>query len=95
MAAHERIITVLNLASGFKPEQLPFDLQYRRTMTYDLAADVTGVERAKIKERLVRTSRRAKTNLTRHTYEIATTIESKASQQIRVTHPSGRRPRTH
>lgn len=44
----ERIIVVLNEASGWKPDDLPFDIRHRRAMTYSLleGADAKTRQRA-------------------------------------------------
>ena len=45
---HEKVILVLNLASGCRIEDLPFDLRSRRCMTYTCPAGASSPERAKV-----------------------------------------------
>ena len=49
----DRIVAVLNRASGFRHEDLPFDIRHRRILTYDLAAGATRAELRQERERLV------------------------------------------
>src|SRR5262249_46303628 len=73
---YERMIPVMNTASGFIPDQLPFDLKYRRTMRYELSTTATAAQRTKAKERLVEELVAAfKLNLAHHRAEKATSIE--------------------
>jgi hypothetical protein len=46
---HERVILILNLASGCKIEDLPFDLRSRRCMTYTCAIGLSSAKREKIR----------------------------------------------
>jgi hypothetical protein len=41
----DRIIAVLNTAHGYKPDDLPFNIWHRRTLTYKLAADADRATR--------------------------------------------------
>jgi hypothetical protein len=50
----ERIIAVLNEASGWKPDDLPFDIRHRRALTYTLAEEAEGKARQAAKRDLVR-----------------------------------------
>jgi len=50
----ERIIAVLNEASGFKPDDLPFDIRHRRAMTYNLSDDADAKTRQGAAKILVR-----------------------------------------
>jgi len=50
----DRIIAVLNTASGWKPDDLPFDIRHRRALTYDLAEVAEAKTRQATKKALVR-----------------------------------------
>ena len=50
----ERIIVVLNEASGSTPDDLPFDIRHRRVLTYSLADGVDSKTRQAAKKDLVR-----------------------------------------
>ncbi|MEQ8403601.1 MAG: hypothetical protein RKE49_00790 [Oceanicaulis sp.] len=52
---YERLIPIFNLASGFKPDDLPFDIRHRRVLTYTLADDASSKDRASAKRDLIRT----------------------------------------
>jgi len=48
----ERVICVLNTASGYKADDLPFDIRHRRMMTYGLAPSADKRARLDAKKRL-------------------------------------------
>lgn len=48
-----RIIPILNTASGYKPDDLPFDIRHRRALTYELAEGADTAAQRKAYERLV------------------------------------------
>lgn len=50
----ERIIVVLNEASGWKPDDLPFDIRHRRAMTYKLPEDADSKTRQAASKALAR-----------------------------------------
>ena len=72
----ESIIAVLNTASGFTPDDLPFDIRHRRALTYELAENADSDTRAAAKKSLV-------ANLTYAlTANLATHIETTAASQV-------------
>ena len=48
----DRIIAVLNTASGYQPDDLPFDIRNRRALPYDLAEDADSKTRKSARKRL-------------------------------------------
>lgn len=48
-----RVIIVLNEASGYKPDDLPFDVRHRRVMPYSLAPGTASDARKRVFDRLV------------------------------------------
>lgn len=63
----DRLIAVLNTASGWKPDDLPFDVRHRRTLTYELAETADAKTRKEAKKALVRDLTGAlRTNLRQH-----------------------------
>jgi hypothetical protein len=50
----DRIIPVLNTASGYKPDDLPFDIRHRRAMTYELADTADAETKKKAKKALIK-----------------------------------------
>lgn len=48
-----RIIPILNTASGYKPDDLPFDIRHRRALTYELAEGADKQAQGKVRQRLV------------------------------------------
>jgi hypothetical protein len=67
-----RVIGVLNSASGFKPEHLPFDINHRRVISYTLKDDDTAETRTTVKKQLVSQLTGAlKANLSAHLDEVA------------------------
>ena len=46
----ERIIAVLNTASGCKPDDLPFDIRHRRTLTYELSEGADAASRTRVRK---------------------------------------------
>jgi len=68
----ERVIGVLNLASGAKVEDLPFDIRQRRVITFDLAEDADKKSRAAERSRLVNLLKDAvKVNLEERAEDVA------------------------
>lgn len=51
---YERLIPILNLASGYKPDDLPFDIRHRRVLTYTLANDASAKDRASAQRDLIK-----------------------------------------
>jgi hypothetical protein len=49
----ERIIPILNTATGYKPDDLPFDIRQRRMMTYELEITADSKKRASVKKELI------------------------------------------
>jgi hypothetical protein len=71
----ERIIAVLNTASGYNPDHLPFDIRHRRAMPYELAETADGKTKKDAKKALVKDLTAAlKTNLGQY-------VEDKAAAQ--------------
>lgn len=67
-----RIIAVLNTASGYKPDDLPFDIRHRRAMTYKLEEGAAPKDRKAAHKALVRDLTAAlRTNLGEHIEEEA------------------------
>jgi hypothetical protein len=63
----DRMISVINTASGYEPDDLPFDIRHRRAMAYDLPENADPSMRAKAKTNLVAQLTEAlKTNLSDH-----------------------------
>lgn len=50
----DAIICVINTASGFKQDDLPFDIRHRRTMDFQLDNADDGATKAKVKKRLTK-----------------------------------------
>jgi hypothetical protein len=50
----ERIIAILNTASGYGIEDLPFDIRHRRILTYELASSATKDQIKAVRESLVK-----------------------------------------
>ncbi|MFZ5780409.1 MAG: hypothetical protein ACOY4R_09455 [Pseudomonadota bacterium] len=74
----DRIIVVLNEASGYTPDNLPFDMRGRRTMTYNLPANADKKGKADAQKRLTRDLVEAlKTNLGQVAEEQASAQETK------------------
>ncbi len=48
----DRIIAIMNTATGYGPEALPFDIRHRRAMPYALAPDASPADRKKIRKQL-------------------------------------------
>jgi hypothetical protein len=72
----ERVIGVLNTASGSEIEDLPFDIRHRRILTYDLSEDADEKTRAKEYKNLLKSLRGAlHTNLSVSLSEAAAAIE--------------------
>jgi hypothetical protein len=49
----DQTIGVLNTAQGHKPDDLPFDIRHRRTLTYHLAADADKATERRVRQNLV------------------------------------------
>jgi hypothetical protein len=74
----DRIIAVLNTASGWKPDDLPFDIRHRRAMTYHLAETADKKARETSKKKLVRDLTAAlRTNLGQYAEEQAASKDIK------------------
>ena len=70
----ERVIGILNMASGAKVEDLPFDIRQRRVVTFVLAENTDKNSRAAARSRLVSELKQALlTNLVERSEEIAAT----------------------
>lgn len=68
----ERVIGILNMASGAKVEDLPFDIRQRRVITFVLAENADKKTRAAIRSKLVRDLKEAlRINLEEHADDIA------------------------
>lgn len=50
----ERIIAILNTASGHRIEELPFDIRHRRILTYALSEAASKAERKVVRETLIK-----------------------------------------
>jgi hypothetical protein len=71
----DRLIAVLNTASGWKPDDLPFDVRHRRALTFELAETADAKAKKEAKKTLVRDLTGAlRTNLRQH-------VEDKAAAQ--------------
>lgn len=83
----ERVIGVLNTASGARIEDLPFDIRQRKVVTYELAENATKPTRAAAKVDLTKKLKGAlRTNLDERNEEIAvvasiTAVAAKADNQ--------------
>lgn len=72
----ERVIVVLNLGSGYKPEDLPFDVRGRVVMTYNVPAGANRVARDAAQRRLGRELEAAiRTNIEGHLEQMALDTE--------------------
>jgi hypothetical protein len=72
----ERVIGVLNTASGAKVEDLPFDIRQRRVIAYELFESVDKDARKKVRTDLVKVLKGAITaNLQAHAEEIASAVK--------------------
>lgn len=70
----ERVIGILNMASGAKMEDLPFDIRQRRVVTFALAESADKKSRAAVRSKLVDELKEAlRINLEKRTEEIAAT----------------------
>lgn len=70
----ERVIGILNMASGAKVEDLPFDIRQRRVVTFVLAENADKKSRAAVRLKLVNELKEAlQINLEEHAEEIAAT----------------------
>lgn len=49
----ERIIGILNMDGGYTPDNLPFDIRHRRTLTYELSSGASKAKRGEVKKKLV------------------------------------------
>jgi len=68
----ERVVGVLNTATGAAIEDLPFDIRQRRVITYHLATNADPATRASVKKKLVKELKGAlEINLTERAEEIA------------------------
>lgn len=71
-----RVIAVINTASGFKIDELPFDIRGRRVIPYELPANADKKTRDEQRKRLVANLADAiKINLSEHLDETAAAIE--------------------
>ncbi len=72
----DRIIAVLNTASGYKPDDLPFDIRHRRALTYQLAENAEPEARRQAKKGLtVAFAEALRANLGQYVEEQALTAE--------------------
>jgi hypothetical protein len=72
----DRIIAIINTASGFTPDDLPFDIRHRRAMPYTLDENADSSTRAAAKKSLI-------ANLTYAlTANLASHIETAAASQV-------------
>ncbi|MGV0821043.1 hypothetical protein [Martelella sp. AMO21009] len=68
----ERVIGILNLASGAKVEDLPFDIRQRRVVTFVLADNADKQTRSAVRSKLVKELKEAlRTNLEEHADDIS------------------------
>ncbi|MBM6581670.1 hypothetical protein ILT44_15845 [Microvirga sp. BT689] len=72
----DKVIIILNTASGYDPDDLPFDIRHRRVLTYELAKTATANRRERVKARLIEDLAEAiQTNLGEHLEDRAATSE--------------------
>src|SRR3569623_754804 len=73
---YRQIITILNLASGAKPDDLPFDIRHRRALTYELSPTADKATRKRVRERLASDLTGALvTNIKAHIHSSAQSVE--------------------
>jgi hypothetical protein len=72
----ERVIGILNMASGANVEDLPFDIRQRRVVTFVLAENADKETRTAIRSKLVRDLREAlRINLEERAEDVAAAVE--------------------
>jgi hypothetical protein len=68
----DKFIGVLNTASGWKPEHVPFDVRHRRVLPYELAETADAKTKKEVKKKLVKDITGAlRINLGLHVREVA------------------------
>jgi hypothetical protein len=72
----ERVIGILNMASGAKVEDLPFDIRQRRVVTFELSETADKLTRAAVRSKLVKELKEAlQTNLEERADDFAAAAE--------------------